>query len=51
MDDDKIMITDDIKKKVLEQLLPIGSHGYAYLANGDVKDRALTLTCECHHRS
>ena len=40
MDDDKVQITDDVKKQVLKDLLPIATNDDSSYVNGDIKDRA-----------
>ena len=40
LDNDKVKLTDGVKKQVLEHLLPIASKGWPGSVNGDMKDRA-----------
>ena len=40
MDDEEIKLTDEVKKQVLKELLPIASKGDVFDVNGDIKDRA-----------
>ena len=39
IDNDNIEITNDVKKQVLEELLPIATKGSNLYVNGDMKDR------------
>ena len=41
MDDDKIEISDHIKKEILKGLLPIAASGDEFMVNGDLKDKEL----------
>ena len=40
LDKDKFKVTDEVKKQVLEELLPIATKGNSSYVNGDMKDRA-----------
>ena len=40
IDNDKIEITNTVKKLVLEELLPIATKGNSTYVNGDIKDIA-----------
>ena len=40
LDNDEIELTNEVKKQVLEDLLPIVTKGSAGYVNGDIKGRA-----------
>ena len=40
LDNDEIELTDEVKKQILNELLPIATRGNSFFVNGDMKDRA-----------
>ena len=40
LDKDKVKVTDEVKKQILNELLPIATRGQSSYVNGDMKDRA-----------
>ena len=40
IDNDKVELTDGVKKQVLKDLLPIATKGHESRVNGDLKDTA-----------
>ena len=40
LDNDEIELTDEVKKQILNELLPIAAAGNYRYVNGDMKDRA-----------
>ena len=40
LDNDEIELTDEVKKQILNKLLPIAAAGQFVYVNGDMKDKA-----------
>ena len=40
LDNDEIELTDEVKKQILDELLPNATRGHSTFVNGDMKDRA-----------